>query len=43
MHGAKLSREAIIAVVATGDCTWVMWHLYSVPHPRRAVCLVGAG
>lgn len=44
MHGAKLSREAIIAggplaAASLGD----VQHVHSLPGPRRAVCLVGTG
>ena len=44
MHGAKLSREAIIAGEATGDstCGSCAAPLF-FPNTRRAVCVVGSG
>ena len=44
MHGAKLSREAIIAGGGHWRLhLWVMWHLRAVPNFGRAVCLVETG
>ena len=44
MHGAKLSREAIIAGGATAAASLGdVQHVHSLPDPRRTFCLVGTG